>query len=34
MHLSAPVPHQCFYIFVIQGLGAAVIDGAANFGVA
>ncbi|GAA6016298.1 hypothetical protein JCM11491_006807 [Sporobolomyces phaffii] len=35
--LGLPTPltwHQCFYIFVIQGLGAACIDGAANFGVA
>ncbi|GAA5828413.1 hypothetical protein JCM5353_005067 [Sporobolomyces roseus] len=35
--LGLPSPltwHQCFYIFVIQGLGAACIDGAANFGVA
>ncbi|GAA5885806.1 hypothetical protein JCM16303_006071 [Sporobolomyces ruberrimus] len=35
--LGLPAPltwHQCFYIFVIQGLGAACIDGGANFGIA
>ncbi|GAA6064241.1 hypothetical protein JCM10212_005993, partial [Sporobolomyces blumeae] len=35
--LGLPSPlslKQFFYIFVIQGLGAACIDGAANFGVA
>ncbi|GAA5959727.1 hypothetical protein JCM3765_000077 [Sporobolomyces pararoseus] len=35
--LGLPTPltwHQCFYIFVIQGLGAACIDGGANFGIA
>ena len=27
-------PRQKFYLFVLQGLGAGIIDGGANFGIA